>query len=110
MVMEDGISTIVANCTTCGHVRVAPCDVTIRNCVDSDEWSYWFRCPTCQRRAAGTTHRGPALDAILSGSAFETWRTPAEVFERPEGSPFTYADVLELRLRLIEPDWTDELT
>lgn len=108
--MDDAISTtLVVRCTTCGDVRVAPFDVTIRNCVDNDEWSYWFHCPGCTRRSAGSTHRRPALDAILSGSAFETWATPAEVFERPTGAPFTLADVVELRLRLIEPDWTDEL-
>jgi hypothetical protein len=91
-------------------VRVAPGEVTIRNCVDDDGWSYWFICPSCRLRAAARTRRGSAFDAIYAGSTLDTWRLPAELDERPAGPPLTFIDFLELRLLLLEPDWIDQLT
>jgi len=106
---EAGSIQLLVSCSGCGHVKVAPDDVTIRNCVDTDDWSYWFVCPCCRSRAAAATPRPSALDAICAGSAFDTWSLPAELNERPEGPPFTFVDLIEMRLLLIEPDWIDQL-
>jgi hypothetical protein len=106
---EPGLTTVVVRCPECGQVRVSPRDVTIRNCVDDDTWSYWFVCPACQRRAASPTRRSSALDAICAGSALDTWALPSELEERPDGEPLTLVDLLQLRLILIEPDWLDQL-
>ena len=107
---ETGPTRIVANCSTCGHVKVAPSEVTIRNCVDNDGWSYWFICPSCRCRAAASTRRGSAFDAVCAGSALDIWRLPAELDERSDGPPFSYIDLMELHLLLLEPDWIDQLT
>jgi hypothetical protein len=100
---------VVVNCSTCGNIQVASSDVTVRNCVDDDGWSYWFICPSCRRRAAAGTRRRPALAAVRAGSRLNTWRLPAELDERPDGPPLTLVDLLELHLLLLEPDWTDLL-
>ena len=109
--MQDGGSTrLRVSCLGCGHVRVSPSDVTIRSCVNTDEWSYWFRCPSCHIRTSATTGRRAALDAIGAGSALVTWTVPAEVNERPDGPPITLVDLLELHLLLLEPDWIDQVS
>ena len=108
--MDDtDLKRIVVSCSTCGEVRVASSEVTIRNCMDNDDWSYWFVCPCCWRRSAARTRRGSAFDAVCAGSPLERWRLPAEFDERPDGPPLTFVDVLELHLLLIEPDWIDQL-
>jgi len=106
---ETSPTRIVANCPSCGDVKVAPSDVTIRNCVDDDSWSYWLICPSCRHRAAAQTQRRPAFGAICAGATLDTWRLPAELDERPDGPPLTFVDVLELHLLLLEPDWIDQL-
>ncbi len=106
----QGITHLRVMCPTCGEVKVAPGDVTIRNCVETDKWSYWFVCDRCRLRAAGATNRRAALDAVGAGSKFDTWRLPAELNERSDAPPLTWVNVLELRLALIEPDCLDELT
>jgi hypothetical protein len=100
---------VVVNCSTCGDVKVASGDVTVRNCVDNDRWSYWFICPWCRGRTAARTGRRAAFDAIWAGSTLNTWRLPADFDERPDGPPLTLVDLLELHLLLLEPDWIDLL-
>ena len=107
---ENVLTTVRVSCPTCGQVNVAPDEVTIRNCVDTDEWAYAFVCGGCGLRAAGSTNRRGALGAVHAGSKFETWRLPVELPEWSDAPPLTCVDLLELRLALIEPDWIDELT
>jgi hypothetical protein len=108
--MEDvGPKHIVVNCSTCGDVKVASSEVTVRNCVDNDRWSYWFICPACHRRAAAPTRRRLALVALDAGSTLNTWRLPAELDEQRNGPPLALIDLLELHLLLLEPDWIDHL-
>ena len=102
-------TTIRVECASCGELSVTPQSVTLRNCVESDQWTYWFRCPTCGTRAAAATSAQPALAAIHAGSHFQTWSLPAELAEQRSGAPLTLVDLLELRLLLIEPDWIQQL-
>ena len=100
---------IAVDCPDCGEVRVEPIEVTVRVCVDDVAWSYWFVCPGCDRRAAASTRQGPALEAIGAGSPFVSWRRPAEMSERHEGSPLKVFDLLELKLDLMQPDLVEAL-
>jgi hypothetical protein len=110
-IMEDaGPKHLVVNCSTCGDVKVASSDVTVRNCVDNDHWSYWFICPACRRRAGARTRRCSALAAVHAGSTLNTWHLPAELDEQRTGPPLTLIDLLELHLLLLEPDWIDHLS
>jgi hypothetical protein len=43
------------------------------------------------------------------GAAFDTWRLPAELRERPEGPRLTLVDLIELRLAIMEPSWIEHL-
>jgi hypothetical protein len=50
------------------------------------------------------------MDAVDAGAGFEAWTLPAELHERPDGPPFTLADVFEFHLLLLEPDWLEEFS
>jgi hypothetical protein len=96
-------------CPDCEQVRVDPNAVTVRVCMDTVEWSYWFVCPLCEHRAAAPTHQGPALEAISAGSPFESWRLPAELSECHDGPPIQLFDLLELKLDLMQPNLVEAL-
>ncbi len=100
---------VVVHCPDCGDVRVRTNEVTLRNCVDDDSWSYWFVCPLCAHRTAADTERAAAVTAVAAGSRLEHWILPAELDERPNAPALTGADLLEFHLGLIEPDWINEL-
>jgi hypothetical protein len=105
----DRLVGIDVECPQCEKVRVGPASVTLRVCLDDVEWSYWFVCPDCGGRAAGSTEQGPALEAIAAGSPFESWRLPAEMSEPHEGPPIQIFDLLELKLELMQPDVVETL-
>jgi len=104
-----GLMQIRVFCPDCAEVRVPADDVTVRFCVDDSKWSYWFWCPGCGRRAAGTTRPGPALEVISEGGAFATWRLPAELYERHEGPRLGLVDLVDLQLTLMRDDCVDAL-
>jgi hypothetical protein len=106
---ETGSIRLRVNCSDCGDVNVTADEVTIRNCIDTDGWSYAFSCPNCHVRDASATSRRAALAAMSAGAAMRTWRLPAELAERPAGPPLTVVDLLELRLMLTEPDFIEQL-
>jgi hypothetical protein len=106
--MESSIGIEVV-CPDCHEVRVDPDAVTVRVCVDDTQWSYWFVCPICTRRAAASTRQGPALEAISAGAPFESWRLPAELSERHDGPPIQLFDLLELKLDLMQPNLVEAL-
>jgi hypothetical protein len=83
--------------------------VVLRRCVDNNTWTYRGRCPECRLLVAGVTSQRAADAAVGSGGQVEEWTLPREVDERPSGPPFSLADVLELRLALIEDTWIDDL-
>ena len=86
-------------------MRVAPEAVTVRACLDTEEWSYRFTCPKCQLRTVGACATERLMDAMNAGADFEAWSLPAEFEERPDGPPLNAFDVLELHRLLLEPDW-----
>jgi hypothetical protein len=106
--MENPVGIEVV-CPDCEQVRIDPDAVTVRVCMDTIEWSYWFVCPLCAHRAAAPTHQGPALEAIAAGSPFESWRLPAELSESHDGPPIQLFDLLELKLDLMQPNLVEAL-
>jgi hypothetical protein len=107
--MRQG-TRIVVMCPDCGESRVSPGAVTVRNCVDDGSWSYRFTCPECRGITLGESVERALLDAVGAGADFEEWTLPTELLERPDGPRFCLADVLELHLALLEPDWFDEVS
>jgi hypothetical protein len=86
-------------------MRVAPQEVTVRACFDTEAWSYRFTCPKCHLRTIGECATEPLMEAMNAGAEFEAWSLPAELDERPAGPPLNSVDVLEFHRLLLEPDW-----
>lgn len=98
---------VVVKCPDCAELRVGPSDVTVRNCLDDDGWSYRFTCPACRRPVVAPTNRRAAVEAIAAGSSLENWRFPLERNECPDSPPLSLEDLVELHQLLSEPDWFD---
>jgi hypothetical protein len=110
MISEASVVRVIVNCPDCGNVKVAPTEVTMRHCLDDDQWSYWFICPSCHLRAAARTDRSDAvLDALSLGSALDPWRLPAELAEQHDGPALTTDDLEELHRQLTAADLTDHI-
>jgi hypothetical protein len=104
------MTTVRAQCPTCGDVKLGIDDLTVRVCVDdSTPSAYRFQCPICDE----TVHRSASariVDLLVSaGATHELWRWPAELAERPEGPPLTPDDLLDLHVLLANESWFDDL-
>jgi len=100
---------VTVQCPDCGQESVPIDAVVLRWCIDDGAWSYRARCAACTRMFVAATSAARAMQAASAGVEIEAWSHPREIHERPEGPPLSLADVLELRLALIEPDWIDRL-
>jgi hypothetical protein len=105
----DRHTHIIVSCQDCGQTRVPVDGVTIRGCLDDDQWSYRFTCAECGRPTVEATSANRALDALEIGVHLETWRYPTELDEPHSGPKLDLGDVLELHRALVAPDWFDEL-
>jgi len=104
------MTTIRANCPTCGDVQLEPCDLVVRVCADDDRGAYLFTCPLCAFTV--TKDATPQIVELLVSSGVErrTWRLPAELSEPRDGPTLTPDDLLDFHLGMQDPDWFDELT
>jgi hypothetical protein len=103
------VTTIRANCPTCGDVELTIHEVTVRVCSADSKGAYSFRCPTC-RVVVTKPAESKIVDLLLTaGVAHELWSLPAELFERPDGDPITHDDLLDFHARLQQPGWFDDL-
>jgi hypothetical protein len=104
------MTTIRAQCPTCGDVRLTAADLTVRVCSDDDRGSYRFRCPGCEAPVAKPASAHIVELLVSSGVPLEMWRRPAELLENRSGPPLTPDDLLDFHVLLQSPDWMDELT
>jgi hypothetical protein len=104
------MTTIRAQCPTCGDVRLTACDLTVRVCTDDDTGSYCFRCPTCEAPVSKPASGHIVELLVSSGVRLEMWRRPAELLERPGGPPLTLDDLLDFHVLLQRDDWIEDLT
>ena len=104
------MTTVRAQCPTCGDISLEIADLTVRICDDGvTPGAYRFRCPGCDE----TVHReaSPRIVELLvsAGAPREMWRWPAELDERRSGPPLTPDDLLDLHVLLEGDTWFDEL-
>jgi hypothetical protein len=103
--------TIRATCSDCGDVELTTSDVRVRVCIEDNQGSYQFRCPTCQMSVVKTAEPRIVDLLVASGVELSTWSLPAELFEDRFGLPLTHDDLLDFHLLLAEDDerWFTEL-
>lgn len=104
------MTTVRAQCPTCGDVQLQIDDLTVRVYSNDDATNeYRFRCPGCDQ----LVHREASariVDLLLSaGAPQERWRWPAELSEVHEGPPLTPDDLLDLHVLLERGEWFDDL-
>jgi hypothetical protein len=104
------VTTIRANCPSCGDVQLTADDLTVRVCADDERGSYCFRCPECLRAVAKDASRRIVDLLVSSGVRMQVWRLPAELTESRMGPPLTPDDLLDFHLLLQEDDWFDAFT
>lgn len=104
------MATIRASCPECGDVELTTQDMTVRVCAEDSRGSYAFRCPACAMTVTKGAEQRIVDLLVSSGVRLEVWRLPAEIHERPEGTPFTHDDLLALHELLQTDDWFDRLS
>ncbi len=103
------MTTIRANCPSCGDVQLRAEDLTVRVCSDDEAGSYTFRCPACAQAVAKDASRRIVDLLVSSGVRMEVWRLPAELTEPRVGPPISPDDLLDFHLLLGEPGWFDQV-
>ena len=107
--MGDAVTTIRANCPSCGDVQLTADDLTVRVCADDERGSYCFRCPDCRQAVAKEASRRIVDLLVSSGVRMQVWRLPAELTESRIGPPLTPDDLLDFHLLLAGNDWFSDL-
>lgn len=105
----SSVTTIRANCPTCGDVQLRATDLVVRVCSDDESGSYVFRCPTCAVAVAKGASKRIVDLLVSSGVRMEVWRLPAELRESRQGPVLEPDDLLDFHLILERDDWFDEL-
>lgn len=103
------MTTIRAQCPTCGDVRLTAADLTVRVCIDDDTGAYWFRCSECDAPVAKPASSHIVDLLVSSGVRLEMWRRPAELREPRTGPALTHDDLLDFHVLLQRDDWMDEV-
>ena len=106
---EEAVTTIRANCPSCGDVQLTADDLTVRVCADDERGSYCFQCPECRGAVAKEASRRIVDLLVSSGVRMQVWRLPAELTETRIGAPLTPDDLLDFHLLLEGNDWYERL-
>lgn len=106
---DEALTTIRANCPSCGDVQLTADDLTVRVCADDERGSYCFQCPECSAAVAKEASRRIVDLLVSSGVRMQVWRLPAELTEARIGAPLTPDDLLDFHLLLEGGDWYEQL-
>jgi hypothetical protein len=106
---DEAVTTIRANCPSCGDVQLTADDLTVRVCADDERGSYCFKCPDCQGAVAKEASRRIVDLLVSSGVRMQVWRLPAELSETRVGEPLKPDDLLDFHLLLTGDDWFEDL-
>jgi hypothetical protein len=102
---EEAVTTIRANCPSCGDVQLTADDLTVRVCADDERGSYCFQCPECRGAVAKEASRRIVDLLVSSGVRMQVWRLPAELSESRIGPALTPDDLLDFHLLLADDGW-----
>ena len=76
---RTAVPTIRATCGDCGDVELTTADVRVRVCIEDNQGSYLFRCPTCQMAVVKSAEPRIVDLLVASGVELSTWTLPAEL-------------------------------
>ncbi|MEX2099992.1 MAG: hypothetical protein WEB19_01125 [Acidimicrobiia bacterium] len=104
------MTTVRAQCPTCGDISLEIVELTVRVCTDGvTPGAYRFRCPSCGDPVTRTASERIVDLLVSAGAVQEKWSWPAELKERPSGPPLTPDDLLDLHVMLEDDTWFERL-
>lgn len=99
------MTTIRANCPSCGDVQLKASDLVVRVCSDDERGSYAFKCPDCEMPVAKDASRRIVDLLVGSGVRMQVWRLPLELSEPHNGPDLTQDDRIDFHFELETDDW-----
>lgn len=106
---ETIVTTIRANCPSCGDIQLRAEQLTVRYCSDTEHGSYAFRCPTCELAVAKDASARIVDLLATSGVRLQVWHLPAELAEERTGPMLSPDDLLDFHLLLETDGWFQDL-
>lgn len=102
------MTIIRATCPTCGDVRLAASQVTVRICVGRQGGEYRWKCKCGIVVKWAEEH----IIEILRGSgvAEEVWELPLEMMERPVDGTLSEDDLIDLEIAFANGTAFDQIT
>ena len=104
------MATIRASCPDCGDVELTTRDLTVRVCLEDNQGSYAFRCPTCRMAVVKAAEQRIVDLLVASGVRLDEWRLPAELSEPRVGDPISHDDLLDFHALLSTEDWFSQVS
>ena len=101
---------IRATCSDCGDVELRSHHLSLRICVDTQAATYLFRCPQCSMTEVRNADPDVVEVLVSAGVGLTEWHLPAELSERPLGSPICHDDLLDFHEMLANDNWMELLT
>ena len=102
------MTTVRAQCPSCGDVQLHIDDLTVR-VNDDGPSAYRFRCPGCEQTVQRDASPRIVDLLVTAGAPQELWRWPAELAEEHVGPPLTPDDLLDLHVLLEGDSWFEQL-
>ncbi len=103
------MTTVRAQCPSCGDVRLHIDDLTVVVADDETPSRYRFRCPVCGDVVVREASERIVELLVGAGAVEERWHWPAELAEAHVGPPLTPDDLLDLHVLLDTERWFDEV-
>jgi predicted RNA-binding Zn-ribbon protein involved in translation (DUF1610 family) len=104
------MTTVRAQCPSCGDVKLEIHDLTVRVCRDQTFAStYRFRCPRCDDVVTREATSRIVELLVSAGAPSELWHWPAELAETHAGPALTPDDLLDLHVLLAGDAWFDDV-
>ncbi len=104
------MTTVRANCDTCGTVFVPAAVITVRLEEDESSGTYEFCCPSCFTLVVRPASIDTANLLLKNGSRHGPRNVPAEVDERPGGDPINHNDLIDFHEMIWDQErWREAL-
>jgi endogenous inhibitor of DNA gyrase (YacG/DUF329 family) len=104
------MTTIRAQCPTCGDVILDAETLQIRICKETQESAYIFSCPMCEKAVSKATTREISDLLVASGVKRTEWNLPLELKEHKAGPSITLDDLLDFHILLENDSWIENFS
>lgn len=104
------MTTIRAQCPNCGDVILEADNLNVRICVETQEGSYNFNCPMCEKAVSKSSSQEIIDLLVASGVSKTEWNLPLELKEHKAGPSITLDDILDFHILLENDTWIENFS